>query len=261
MYIAALEAANRATDLAIRARQSAEEQIRVLQQLFSRLEQHKESSNSRAKELIQKVIDEEDAVITSRTLNLQRSIEQMLLAVVTEERGLASKEDHDLAEGINQLLSEFDSIDRKVAELKRLYHADRESYQQLLNKLNDAIRDAESAISTAAITCSHPDAGSSGNFSLSSARSSKPSQATWGVKRSEIKSRIESAKQAKSYADDAYSQANSAIAAAEAAREAARQAELAREREERRREREAARERAAAREAIERSQSSSRRAF
>lgn len=234
IYVAALEAANRATDLAIRARQSAEAQIKALKELYSKLESHKKSSNAAANKAIQAVIDESDEVITSATTNIQNALQRSLAALVTAESALAAKEDHVLSKAIEDLLGDLDQVDEKTEELEQAFKSDRNSYQDLLDDLKRAISDADSAISRASSKCNDSDAGSAGDGALGSARSSNPDMASWGESRSSIKSKIQAAKRAEDYADSAYSQASSAILAAEQARqrelERQREAQRARER-------------------------------
>ena len=172
--------------------------------------------------------NEADAVITAETKALKKTLVQALAAVVTLESGLAAKEDHDLAQAINELLEKFDRIDRNTNELSMSFLGDKSSYQRLLDDLEKAINNAETAISRASAKCNDSDAGTAGDGALSSARSTKPGMLSWGEARSTIQSKIQASKSAEDYADQAYSQASRAIAAAETARalEAQRQRQI-----------------------------------
>lgn len=220
VFVAALEAANRAADLAIQGKKNADDQIKEIRTLFSRLESRKKQSNLKANQIIERVVEEADAVITNETTKLVTNLKQALGVLVTIEAGLAAKENIELNRGLNDLLAKFDGLDAKTNELERSYNSDRESYSELLEDLKSAIRNAKSRIDSAEDHCNDSDAGIAGDGALSSATSTLPSMAEWGDSRSDIESRIKAAGKAKDYAETAYTQADRAIKAAEAARRA-----------------------------------------
>lgn len=219
VFVAALEAATKATNLSIQARQSAEDQIRHLKELFAGLDNQKQDSVKAANDVIEEVDEEKDAVITASTNQLLRSLQNKMTEAIDEEKALAAFEDHDLARAIEALIMVYDDdVDGLRSQLDSALEGDRRTYQALLDELEEAIDDAEDSISSASTKCNDSDAGFAGDSSLSSARSSLPGEATWGDKRSDIESKIKAAKQAEEYADSAYSLAAAAISAAETAR-------------------------------------------
>ncbi len=240
IYVAALEAANRAGDLSIRARKSAEEQIQRLKGLYQQLEMKNKRVSDGARSVMQSVKNELAAVITANTNTEYRNLEQVLAAIVLAESGLAAKEDHALAAAIENILQKLDGVSNQTSSLKSALEADQRSYQRLLDDLQSAIRSADSAISSAAARCNHSDAGSAGRSSLSSARSSNPSMSSRGDSRQSISSKISAAEQAERYAESAYGEASRAISAAEDARrreeQRKRDEERRRQEEQRRRE-------------------------
>jgi hypothetical protein len=217
-FVAAFESASKATSLAIQARQGAEEQIKHLKDLYSSLESTKGESTKIFKMVFREVDQEHDEVVTSSTNQLVISLKNRINQAKDEEKALASFEDNDLARAIEALMASYKSIDNLSSQLYAALESDQNSYQELLDDLDEAISDAESEISSASSRCRHSDAGSSCKISLSSARNSLPNKASWGTSRSAIKSRIISAENAEDYAETAYRQADSAISAAETER-------------------------------------------
>ncbi|MBU0975122.1 hypothetical protein KKD03_05485 [Patescibacteria group bacterium] len=232
IFIAAFEAATKATNMAIQARKSAEDQIDVIQDLYASLNENKARSLDSVNSVISAVDKEKDEVITNATTQALKTLQSAVLNAGNDEKGLAAFEDHDLARAIETLLVVYSSIDRLRESLNSSFEGDKRTYQALLDNLDTAIRSAKSSISDAEDKCDDLDAGYAGDSSLSSAKSSLPSSATWGDSRSSIESDIQSAKRAKSYADTAERQAKAAISAAELARaaEAARAAKEAQDR-------------------------------
>ncbi|MBP7700703.1 hypothetical protein KA111_01415 [Candidatus Woesebacteria bacterium] len=233
VYVAALEAATKATNLAIQGKKLAEGQIDALRDLYDDLGSHKKESLAKVSAIIAKVEEENDEVITSASSQVLKALQSAISGAANDEKSLAALEDRSLAEAIKTLLVTYTSIDALRESLKDKFEADKESYQELLDQLETAISNASSAINSASSRCSHQDAGYSGNTSLASARATLPSKGKFGDKRSSLQNDIKSAKSAQEYAEDAEKKADSAIRAAKAARdrEAAekRAAELAKQ--------------------------------
>lgn len=219
VYVAALEAATKATNLAIQGKKLAEGQIDTLRDLYDNLGSSKKESLSSVNAIIAKVEGENDEVITSVSTQALKALNSAISNAANDEKSLAALEDHDLAEAIKVLLASYVSIGTLRSSLKEKFEADQESYQELLDQLETAINNASSAINSASSRCSHQDAGFSGNTSLASARASMPSKGKFGDKRSSLQNDIKSAKNAQEYAEDAEEKADRAIAAAKAARE------------------------------------------
>jgi len=218
VFVAALEAATKATNMAIQAKKNAEDQIDTLRDLYDDLGKHKKRSLESANTLTAKVEKENDEVITTISTQAMKALETAISSAANDEKSLAALEDHDLAKAIGVLLATYDTIDNLRESLNGKLEADRASYQKLLNDLNNAISSATTSINSASSRCSQTDAGYAGDAALSSARSTLPSQGKLGDKRSSLQSDIKSAKSAEEYANKARSQANSAISAAETAR-------------------------------------------
>lgn len=218
IFVAALEAATRATNMAIQARKNAEGQIDTLRDLYDSLGSHKKRSLESANSVITKVDKENDEVITSISSQALKALQTAISKADNDEKSLAALEDHTLARAIEALLVTYNTIDNLRDSLNDKFNADRESYQKLLNDLKTAISSATTSINSAASRCDMTDAGYAGDSALSSARSTLPSQGKFGDKRSSLQSAIKSAKSAEDYADKARKQANDAISAAETAK-------------------------------------------
>lgn len=227
VYVTAFELANQASQLAIEARQSAEEQITRLKELFARMDRQKADSKQRLETVHSEIDREADAVVSRRTYDAITAAKALFLSIQTNEKGLATKEDHQLAAGVQQTTSEYEKTMQNASQAMQSLEQDRREHQAALNQAKQAISSASSEINSARSVCSDHRSGSYGDSELASAVSTLPSEPPWGSTKATIDSALQKAKQAESYAEAAARKAQAEINAYEHREMLKRQAEQA----------------------------------
>ncbi len=229
-YVLALESADAAVIMVMRALDAAKGQVSELSRLRDLLENTKAEAHEAVDEVSQAIGAEHDSVVTVDTeqaLSLARS---SLERARTAEAGTARLEDAMLAKSLKGSIAAYDQTSKAAEKAMACLASDQDSYTSLMSVAQSAISSASTAIGEAAGYCNDSRAGNAGDGELSSARSLLPANPARGATRSKLRDSASSANSAKSKAKQAESEARAAIRRYEEAEEARRQAEAARKR-------------------------------
>ncbi len=249
LYVAALKDAAEASEIAIKAKEEAEQQIATIRALFTKLEQVRGSATNHSQLAARSVTDEADAVVSTETSELVRQMQSKLSDLVAAAQSLTRYEDKVLAQKLEQMVSELEQFSSYyVTPVNESLEKDQRKHRELLQQAETAISQARDAINSAESSVENARAGGVGRSLLRAAQDELPDQPAWGTVKSRIELVITQAISARQKAERAESAADEAIKQQleKEERERRRREAEKREQERKERERQAAVERAQA---------------
>lgn len=229
-YVLALNRADAASALAIKALDNAKGQVSEMSRLRSAMDDTKAEAGESVSTAANAISQEVDAVVQGETEVALRKAQGLLAQARTAEAGTGALEDRVLSLALNKAITAYSQASEVASKAIDSLAEDKASYRRLMQEAESAISLAAQAISDASSYCSDHRAGNAGDGELSSARSLLPQNPNHGVTRSSIRSTTANATSAKSKAEQAEREARSAIRRYEAEEERRRQAEAARRR-------------------------------
>lgn len=257
-YMRAADELAEARRLAEEAYESAKQQVKIIRDLYDRVDQTRRTAEQRLSSARQTVNDSRlPAGLIQNALSQVISGDASYNKAKQREEAIAGLEDHALAEALQDVVESYDQVGDFADQAINAFEDAKRQYEQSLSTAQNAVESAEGAIAAARRTMSDSDAGSAGSSALSRAQSMLPSTPTYGTTMDSLLRIENAAREAERNAETAQREAQQAINAAEEARAEARrrrEAEERRQREEAQRQRDAAE---ASRRAAERARSSS----
>ncbi|MEA2057025.1 MAG: hypothetical protein U9O78_04980 [Patescibacteria group bacterium] len=212
VYVIALDLAGKASQKAVEAKTSADEQIKHIRDLYEQLEQAEDQATDQVALAIKDVDKEEDEVVATQTLNLAKQAEHVLETTLVLVSNLAKYEDHQLVKQIGEVITAFGKAEESAQETLTSLQKDQERHRQLFNQAKKAISKAKSAIRDASLECDDYRVGIAGSMLLSNARSTLPNTPSWGDSKVSIQAVISNAQDAERKAKEAKIAAAAAIA-------------------------------------------------